>query len=193
MELRAAHVKKYFELRVGAPDEMMEKILATDLEIIRRRAVNLGVLEGDLTLNPIQIMLPDHFLEEDLLYRLDTHKKVSTLRYTQAALTTLFYDETRLYYHQCNLDVVTGDISDDVFGEFAFVDVVTMETFLTDGPEEDPNFIRLDLEIQLTNGAEFILTLRRHPSTRDYVMDPLLTESEQAILRTLKTLVRNTV
>jgi hypothetical protein len=193
MELRAAHVKKYFELRVGAPDELMEKILATDLEIVRRRAVTLGVLEGHLTEKPIQIMLPDHFLEDDILYRLDTQKKVSTLRYSQAALTTLFYDETRLYYHQCNLDVITGEISDDVFGEFAFVDVVSMETFLTDGPEEDPNFVRLDLEIQLTNGAEFILTLRRHPSSRDYVMDPLLSESESTILKTLKTLVRETV
>ncbi len=192
MELRSAHVKKYFELRVGAPDEMMEKILATDLEIVRRRAVTLGVLEGELADKPLQIMVPDHFLDDDLLYRLDTRKKVSTLRYSQAALTTLFYDETRFYYHQCNLDVVTGNISDDVFGEFAFVDVVTLETFLTDGPDEDPNYVRLDLEIQLTNGAELVLTLRRHPRSDDYVFDPLLTPSEVEVLKTIKNLVRQT-
>lgn len=192
MELRSAHVKKYFELRLGAPDETMEKILATDLEIIRRRAVTLGVLEGDLADKPLQIMIPDHFLDEDLLYRLDTRKKVSTLRYSQAALTTLFYDESRLYYHQCNLDVITGNISDDVFGEFAFVDVVTLETFLTDGPDEDPNSIRLDLEIQLTNGAELVLTLRRHPRTDDYAFDPLLSPSELEVLKTIKQLVRQT-
>jgi hypothetical protein len=170
----------------------MEKILATDLEIVRRRAVTLGVLEGELADKPLQIMVPDHFLDDDLLYRLDTRKKVSTLRYSQAALTTLFYDETRFYYHQCNLDVVTGNISDDVFGEFAFVDVVTLETFLTDGPDEDPNYVRLDLEIQLTNGAELVLTLRRHPRSDDYVFDPLLTPSEVEVLKTIKNLVRQT-
>jgi hypothetical protein len=192
MELRVAQVKKYFKSRVGSKDEAIENFFASDLDVIRNRAASLGILEGDITLKPLQIMIPDQFLDQDMLYRLDKTDTETTLRYSQASVTTLFYDEARLYYHQCNLDLLTGQISDDVFGEFAFIDVVTMETFLTDGPDEDEASIRLDLEIQLTNGSELIITLRRELKTKDTVFIAELSPIEREVLKTIKQLVRQT-
>lgn len=192
MELRAKQVKKYFKKQVGSPNEAIENLLTSDLEIIRNRAVNFGLLEGELTNNPLQVMIPDRFLDAEQLYRLDTKDDVSSLRYSQAAITTLFYDDARIYYHQCNLDFINGLMTDDVFGEFAIVDVVTLETFFTEGPEEDPNFTRLDLEIQLSNGSELVLTLRRIPKMDHYQSDITLTELETKFLKTIKQLVRQT-
>jgi hypothetical protein len=192
MKNRVAKVKKYFKSRVGKKEEAMETLFASDLDVIRNRAASLGILEGDISLKPLQIMIPDQFLDQDMLYRLDKADDQTTLRYSQSSVTTLFYDEARLYYHQCNLDLLTGDISDDVFGEFAFIDVVTMETFLTDGPDEDQASIRLDLEIQLTNGSELIITLRRELKTKDTVFKAELSPIEREVLKTIKQLVRQT-
>jgi hypothetical protein len=192
MENRVAQVKKYFKSRVGTKDEAIETLFASDLDVIRNRAASLGILEGDITLKPLQIMIPDQFLDQEMLYRLDKKDDQTTLRYSQSSVTTLFYDEARLYYHQCNFDLLTGDLSDDVFGEFAFIDVVTMETFLTDGPDEDEASIRLDLEIQLTNGSELIITLRRELKTKDTVFKAELSPVEREVLKTIKQLVRQT-
>jgi hypothetical protein len=192
MENRVAQVKKYFKSRVGTKDEAIETLFASDLDVIRNRAASLGILEGDITLKPLQIMIPDQFLDQEMLYRLDKKDDQTTLRYSQSSVTTLFYDEARLYYHQCNFDLLTGDLSDDVFGEFAFIDVVTMETFLTDGPDEDEASIRLDLEIQLTNGSELIITLRRELKTKDTVFKAELSTIEREVLKTIKQLVRQT-
>jgi hypothetical protein len=192
MENRVAQVKKYFKSRVGTKDEAIETLFASDLDVIRNRAASLGILEGEITLKPLQIMIPDQFLDQEMLYRLDKKDDQTTLRYSQSSVTTLFYDEARLYYHQCNFDLLTGDLSDDVFGEFAFIDVVTMETFLTDGPDEDEASIRLDLEIQLTNGSELIITLRRELKTKDTVFKAELSPIEREVLKTIKQLVRQT-
>jgi len=192
MENRVAQVKKYFKSRVGTKDEAIETLFASDLDVIRNRAASLGILEGEITLKPLQIMIPDQFLDQEMLYRLDKKDDQTTLRYSQSSVTTLFYDEARLYYHQCNFDLLTGDLSDDVFGEFAFIDVVTMETFLTDGPDEDEASIRLDLEIQLTNGSELIITLRRELKTKDTVFKAELSPVEREVLKTIKQLVRQT-
>jgi hypothetical protein len=192
MENRVAQVKKYFKSRVGTKDEAIETLFASDLDVIRNRAASLGILEGEITLKPLQIMIPDQFLDQEMLYRLDKKDDQTTLRYSQSSVTTLFYDEARLYYHQCNFDLLTGDLSDDVFGEFAFIDVVTMETFLTDGPDEDEASIRLDLEIQLTNGSELIITLRRELKTKDTVFKAELSTIEREVLKTIKQLVRQT-
>jgi len=190
MDLRESKVRKYFELRLGKVDEMFEKVLATDLELLRRRALELGLVPKEVAAKPVQLMIPDHFLEEDIKYRLDEFKGGSNLRYSQAAITTLFYDQARLYYHQCNLDIMSGVVYDDVAGEFTFKDVVTVETFLSYGAEDDPNHVRLDVELQLSNGSELLLTLRRHPLTEDYERVPLLTEEETQFLRLLKGFVR---
>ena len=192
MQNRVAQVKKYFKSRVGTKDEAIETLFASDLDVIRNRAASLGILEGEITLKPLQIMIPDQFLDQEMLYRLDKKDDQTTLRYSQSSVTTLFYDEARLYYHQCNFDLLTGDLSDDVFGEFAFIDVVTMETFLTDGPDEDEASIRLDLEIQLTNGSELIITLRRELKTKDTVFKAELSTIEREVLKTIKQLVRQT-
>jgi hypothetical protein len=192
MQNRVAQVKKYFKSRVGTKDETIETLFASDLDVIRNRAASLGILEGEITLKPLQIMIPDQFLDQEMLYRLDKKDDQTTLRYSQSSVTTLFYDEARLYYHQCNFDLLTGDLSDDVFGEFAFIDVVTMETFLTDGPDEDEASIRLDLEIQLTNGSELIITLRRELKTKDTVFKAELSTIEREVLKTIKQLVRQT-
>jgi hypothetical protein len=192
MQNRVAQVKKYFKSRVGTKDEAIETLFASDLDVIRNRAASLGILEGEITLKPLQIMIPDQFLDQEMLYRLDKKDDQTTLRYSQSSVTTLFYDEARLYYHQCNFDLLTGDLSDDVFGEFAFIDVVTMETFLTDGPDEDEASIRLDLEIQLTNGSELIITLRRELKTKDTVFKAELSPIEREVLKTIKQLVRQT-
>ena len=190
MDLRESKVRKYFELRLGKVDETFEKVLATDLELLRRRARDLGLVPKEVAAKPVQLMIPDHFLEEDIKYRLDEFKGGSNLRYSQAAITTLFYDQVRLYYHQCNLDIMSGVVYDDVAGEFTFEDVVTVETFLSYGAEDDPNHVRLDVELQLSNGSELLLTLRRHPLTEDYEREPLLTEEETQFLKLLKGFVR---
>lgn len=190
MDLRESKVRKYFELRLGKVDETLEKVLKTDLELLRRRARDLGLVPEDATKNPVQLMIPDHFLSEAIKYRLDEFKGGSNLRYSQAAVTTLFYDDARLYYHQCNVDIMTGDFYEDVAGEFNFSDIVTVETFLSYGAEDDPNHVRLDVELQLTNGSELLLTLRRHPLTENYEKEPLLTEEETAFLKMLKAFVR---
>ena len=190
MDLRESRVRKYFELRLGKVDETFEKVLDTDLELLRRRARNLGLVPKDIAEKPVQLMIPDHFLDEDIKYRLDEFKGGSNLRYSQAAVTTLFYDDKRLYYHQCNLDVMSGVVYDDVAGEFKFEDVVTVETFLSYGAEDDPNHVRLDVELQLNNGSELLLTLRRHPLTEDYEREPLLTEEETMFLTLVKGFVR---
>ena len=192
MQNRVAQVKKYFKSRVGTKDEAIETLFASDLDVIRNRAASLGILEGEITLKPLQIMIPDQFLDQEMLYRLDKKDDQTTLRYSQSSVTTLFYDEARLYYHQCNFDLLTGDLSDDVFGEFAFIDVVTMETFLTDGPDEDEASIRLDLEIQLTNGSELIITLRRELKTKDTVFKAELSPIEREVLKSINQLVRQT-
>jgi hypothetical protein len=85
---------------------------------------------------------------------------------------------------------MSGVVYDDVAGEFTFEDVVTVETFLSYGAEDDPNHVRLDVELQLSNGSELLLTLRRHPLTEDYEREPLLTEEETQFLKLLKGFVR---
>jgi hypothetical protein len=80
MELRVAQVKKYFKSRVGSKDEAIENVFASDLDVIRNRAASLGILEGDITLKPLQIMIPDQFLDQDMLYRLDKTDTETTLR-----------------------------------------------------------------------------------------------------------------
>lgn len=190
MDLRESRVRKYFEFRTGKVDELFEKVLETDLELLRQRARMLGLVPKEVTSSPVQLMIPDHFLNEDMLYRLDEFEGGSALHYSQAAVTTLYFDEKRLYYHQCNLDVASGHVYDDVAGEFKFEDVMTVETFLTVDGDDDPDHVRLDLELQLINGSELILTIRRHPLTKDYSFDPLLSEAELQFLQLMKDKVR---
>lgn len=190
MERREPKVESYFKRRQGKMDEKFEEILEKDLEMLASRAKDLGILPDDVSSQPVQLMTPDQFLDDNISYRLNKDEDDTVLRYSQAAVTTLFYDDTRLYYHQCNLDVVSGKVYEDVVGEFKLDDVVTVETFLTFDGEDDPGYARLDVEIQLSNGSELVFIVRRHPLTKNYSEENLLSTKEKTFLTLLKNLVR---
>lgn len=190
MERREPKVESYFKRRQGNMDAKFEEILEKDLEMLASRAKDLGILPDDVSSQPVQLMTPDQFLDDNISYRLNKDEDDTVLRYSQAAVTTLFYDDARLYYHQCNLDVVSGKVYEDVVGEFKLDDVVTVETFLTFDGEDDPGYARLDLEIQLSNGSELVFIVRRHPLTKNYSEENLLSTKEKTFLTLLKNLVR---
>lgn len=190
MNPRESKVENYFKRRQGNMDAKFEEILKEDLEMLSDRAKKLGILPDDVNSQPVQLMTPDHFLEETVSYRLNKDEDKTVLRYSQAAVTTLFYDDERLYYHQCNLDVKTGKVYEDVAGELKFDDIVTVETFLSYDGEDDPGYARLDVEIQLSNGSELVLVVRRHPITKNYSDEYILSVKEETFLTLLKSLIR---
>ncbi|MFP4177504.1 MAG: hypothetical protein ACLFTZ_01940 [Acholeplasmataceae bacterium] len=194
MKNRAHAMKKFFKSYTGKEKSSIEHLIQADYDQIIERAEQLSSIDkSDYPSNaPIMIKVPDAFTKKDRVsYRL-VHKedKSTVLLYDQALVTTLFFGETSLFYHQCNVDHRSGSIAFDIAGEFNYNDVVHMETTLSLDQPENPKYLMLDLELSLIDGSVIPFHLRNHRLHESYELPSLLTDQEQMILDQFKHYIR---
>lgn len=191
---RAHLMKKFFNKYTGKEKDSIEHLIQADYDQIIERAEQLSSIDkNDYPSNaPIMIKVPDSFTKKDRVsYRLVQKEDKSTvLLYDQALVTTLFFGETSLFYHQCNVDHRTGNIAFDIAGEFNYFDVVHMETALKFDHSENPKYLMLDLELTLIDGTLIPFHLRNHRLYDSYRLPSLLTDQEKMILEQFKHHIR---
>jgi hypothetical protein len=191
---RERWMKKYFNRFQGRETSNYDEMIQGDYNraIERAHALSSITKEDYASTQPVLITVPDSYTDNDrVAYRLDKLQDgTMTLRYDQSLVTTLFFGEDTLYYHQCNIDHRDGRIGFDVAGEFNYFDVVHMETAIKHDKPEHPKYIILDLELTLTDGTIVPIHLRNHRLHEGYELPGLLTDKEQHILDTIKAKVR---
>lgn len=187
-------MKKYFKRFQGREKTNYDEMIQGDYNRAIERAHDLSSMSKADYQNaqPILITVPDSYTDADrVAYRLDKLQDgTMTLRYDQSLVTSLFFGEDSLYYHQCNIDHRDGKIGFDVAGEFNYFDVVHMETAIKYDKPEHPKYIILDLELTLIDGTIVPLHLRNHRLHEGYELPGLLTEKEKLVLDQIKSRVR---
>ncbi len=187
-------MKKYFKRFQGREKTNYDEMIQGDYNRAIERAHDLSsISKADYqNAQPILITVPDSYTDADrVAYRLDKLQDgTMTLRYDQSLVTSLFFGEDSLYYHQCNIDHRDGKIGFDVAGEFNYFDVVHMETAIKYDKPEHPKYIILDLELTLIDGTIVPLHLRNHRLHEGYELPGLLTEKEKLVLDQIKSRVR---
>ncbi len=187
-------MKKYFKRFQGREKTSYDEMIQGDYNRAIERAHDLSsISKADYqNAQPILITVPDSYTDADrVAYRLDKLQDgTMTLRYDQSLVTSLFFGEDSLYYHQCNIDHRDGKIGFDVAGEFNYFDVVHMETAIKYDKPEHPKYIILDLELTLIDGTIVPLHLRNHRLHEGYELPGLLTEKEKLVLDQIKSRVR---
>jgi hypothetical protein len=191
---RARWMRKYFKRFLGREKGDLEEILQKDFQIAIERAHQLLSIKPEDYQNeqPVLITVPDSFTKYDkVTYRLDTKSNGNaTLHYDQSLVTTLFFGQESLFYHQCNIDHRDGRFAMDIAGEFRYFDVVHVETAIKYDDEDKPKYLILDLEVSLTDGTIIPIHLRNHRLHDTYELPGLLTDQEKLVLETLKKHIR---
>ncbi|PKK93125.1 MAG: hypothetical protein CVV61_06255 [Tenericutes bacterium HGW-Tenericutes-6] len=189
---RAKWTQKYFKKFSGRHQDNYDDMLDEDYQNVIKRAKELSSIGQKDYTELVLITVPDAFEKHGKVnYRMDKKEDGTfSLLYDQALVTSLFFGEEQLFYHQANVDHRNGHIGFDVAGEFNYFDVVHMETAIKYDNNDHPKYITLDLEVGLSDGTIVPFHLRNHRIHSDYDLEALLTPTEAKILNTLKQKVR---
>lgn len=189
---RSRWTQKYFKKFVGRHQDSYDTMTQADYDYLLERACELSSISVNDYETLILITVPDAFEKNGQVhYRLDKKEDgTHSLRYDQALVTVLFFGHDTLYYHQANVDHRNGHIGFDVAGEFNYFDVVYVETSLKYDNNDKPKYITLDIKVVLSDGTKIPFHLRNHRIHDNYHLDTLLTSTEQKVLQTLKTKIR---
>ncbi len=186
-------VTKYFKKSLGQSDEKYEGFVDGDYEKAISRSLQLSSLEKKDYRSSVLIAIPAPFKENgDVKFRFD-HKYdgTFTLNYNQALITILFFGAKSLFYYKVKMDHHTGNVKDDLTGEFNFADVVHLKTELRHENINRHQHLVLDIIISLSNGENISVNLRNHRIHANYNLTTLLTETETKTLDLIKKKVRD--
>ncbi len=189
---RFKRFQKYFNKVSGSSVEDIHQAMNEDYKIAIQRAEQLSSIERSSYDQPYVVLVP-HQLDKGrkVSYRLDLLPNgAQTLVYDQVLISVIIFGQDTFHYYQAHIDHITGEISEDLSGEFNYFDVVHLVTKKGLDQPEKPKYETLDLEIGLADGSVIPIHLRKFRLQSDYNPNVFISENELKIINLLKKKVR---
>lgn len=161
-EKRRAWVDKYFKKQFGKVNPIFMNLMQLDYaKVIEHAKILVGITDESYE-EYHHVIAPDSLDNSTKVrYRFDkTISKDYTLYFDQVFMTVLFFGTDTLYIYRANVNHITGEIVMETANEFSYFDIVSVETRRRTDRVIEPKYMRLDLNLNLSDGEEFNLNLR---------------------------------
>lgn len=191
MKKRNKLMKKHFKKTDGRENKKIEQVIASDTEEALKRAQIISGLEDVEFSNPIVIVTPNTNTDRKVRFRTTKVSGEVRVDYDYALLTTLYFGDKTLFYHQSSIDYLSGVVDEDNAIEVGYKNIVKVKTFVGYDDPKKPLLKMVNLTLSLDNGETIEIPLRNQYLFSDGSSAELLTEKEAYIIRAIKNAIRS--